>query len=142
MLGKSELSARLTDRHDVVETDPSLQLQEVANECDWVIADENSNVNLGVLKAGIPILPMKEFSVLPESRADLYGFVGSAVLPPPVKSVRGVSLEELAQFYSKDWAQRFGRYDASYSESAERLAERARDAILRVLSESQASTEQ
>ena len=142
MLGKSELSARLTDRHDVVETDPSLPLQEVANECDWVIADENSNVNLGVLKAGVPILPMKEFSVLPESRADLYGFVGSAVLPPPVKSVRGVSLEELAQFYSKDWAQRFGRYDASYSESAERLAERARDAILRVLSESQASTEQ
>ena len=142
MLGKSELSSKLDDAREVVETDPTLPLQEVANQCDWVIADENSNVNLGVLKAGIPILPMKEFSVLPESRSDLYGFVKNAILPNPVKTVRGVSLEQLAQFYSNDWAECFGRYDASYSESAELLAQQAHSAILRVLSESQTRAEQ
>jgi len=137
MLGSSKLSSERADTRAVVETDPKLPLQEVASQCDWVIADENSNVNLGVLKSGIPILPMKEFSVLPESRADLYGFVNNEILPQPVKSVRGVSLEQLAQFYSNDWAERFGRYDASYFESAERLADQALDAILRVLSEHQ-----
>ena len=142
MLGRSELASKLTDLSAVIETDPTLPLQEVAQRCDWVIADENSNVNLGVLKAGIPILPMKEFSVLPESRADLYGFVENAVIPQPVKTVRGVSLEQLAEFYSKDWAERFGRYDASYSQSAELLAEQARDAIQKVLSESPSRAEQ
>ena len=142
MLGKSKLSSELGDIRDVVETDPKLALHEVACQCDWVIADENSNVNLGVLKAGIPILPMREFSVLPESRSDLYGFVENAIIPKPVASVRDVSLEQLAQFYSQDWAQRFGRYDASYTQPAELLAEQARTAILRVLSRDQRSTEQ
>ena len=142
MLGRSKLSSELADVSDVVETESTLTLQEVASQCDWVIADENSNVNLGVLKAGIPIVPMKEFSVLPESRSDLYGFVENAVIPEPVKTVRGISLERLAQFYSQDWAQRFGRYDASYSGSPELLAEQARGEILRVLSRSQASNGQ
>jgi len=95
-----------------------------------------------VLKAGIPILPMKEFSVLPESRADLYGFVDNGVIPEPVKTVRDVSLEQLAQFYSTDWAQRFGRYDASYTQSAESLADQARGAIEEVLSQSPRNTGQ
>ena len=142
MLGRSKLSSQLADASDVVETGATLALQEVASQCDWVIADENSNVNLGVLKAGIPILPMKEFSVLPESRADLYGFVENAVIPKPVSSVRGVCLKQIAQFYSKDWAKRFGRYDASYTESAKLLTEEARTAILTVLSQSQASVKQ
>lgn len=142
MLGRSKLSSELADVSDVVETDSTLSLQEVASQCDWVIADENSNVNLGVLKAGIPILPMREFSVLPESRSDLYGFVENAVIPKPVSTVRGVSLDQLAQFYSKDWAQRFGRYDASYTESAELLTEQARSAILKVLSRSQTGAKQ
>ena len=142
MLGKSKLSSELDNTGDVVETDSTLSLHEVASQCDWVIADENSNVNLGVLKAGIPILPMKEFSVLPESRSDLYGFVENAVIPKPISTVRGVSLEQLAQFYSRDWAERFGRYDASYTESAELLTEQARTAILKVLSRGQASVKQ
>ena len=137
MLGRSKLASELSDTRGVIETDPAMPLHEVASQCDWVITDENSNVNMGVLKAGIPILPMKEFSVLPASRADLYGFVKNAVIPSPVKTVNEVSLEQLAQFYSQDWAQRFGRYDASYSTSPEQLAEHARNAMLRVLSESQ-----
>ena len=142
MLGRSKLSSQLADASDVVETGATLSLQEVASQCDWVIADENSNANLGVLKAGIPILPMKEFSVLPESRADLYGFVENAVIPKPVSSVRGVCLKQIAQFYSKDWAKRFGRYDASYTESTELLTDQTRSAILKVLSQSQASVKQ
>ena len=140
MLGRSELASELADTSGVIETDPAMSLHEVARECDWVITDENSNVNLGVLKAGVPILPMKEFSVLPASRADLYGFVKNAIIPRPVKTVNEVSLEQLAQFYSQDWAQRFGRYDASYSTSSEDLEEHARNAILRVLSKSQRET--
>lgn len=142
MLGKSKLSSELADVRGVVETDPALPLREVARRCDWVIADENSNVNLGVLKAGIPILPLREFSVLPESRSDLYGFVENAVIPKPVTTVRNVSLEQLAGFYSDDWAKRFGRYDASYSDSAELLAEKARSEIRLVLSQSKPSAAQ
>lgn len=140
MLGRSELSSKLSDTNNVVETASSLSLQDVTRECDWVITDENSNVNLGVLKTGVPVLPMKEFSVLPESRADLYGFVKSSILPKPVKNVREVSLEQLAEFYSDDWTQRFGSYDASYFQPAEELSIQARDAIGRVLWSSEART--
>ena len=137
MLGRSKLTSELSNTRGVIETDPAMPLHEVASQCDWVITDENSNVNMGVLKAGVPILPMKEFSVLPPSRSDLYGFVKNAVIPRPVKTVNEVSLEQLAQFYSQDWAQRFGRYDASCTTSPEQLAKYARNAILHVLSGSQ-----
>ena len=136
MLGRSKLSSKLENTKDILETDPTLELQDVSKQCDWVIADENSNVNLGVLKSGIPILPMKEFSVLPESRADLYGFVANEILPQPTKTVRTVCLDELARFYSNDWAQRFGHYDASYSEPTDLLADQARESIQRILSNS------
>ena len=105
-----------------------------------MITDECSNASLGVLKAGIPVLPLSEFSVFPDSRSDMYGFAKNKVIPQPVTTVRGVSLEQLAQFYSKDWAQRFERYDASYSVSAELLVEQARKEILRVMSTSQPGT--
>ena len=134
MLGRSRLPLELSDMSGVIETDPTMPLDELSRQCDWVITDENSNVNLGVLKAGVPLIPMKDFSVLPASRADLYGFVKNAVIPSPVITVNEVSLEQLAQFYSQDWRQRFGRYDASYSTSSQQLAENARNAIERLLS--------
>ena len=37
----------LEDMENIVESDPDRLLQDVARECDWVIADENSNVHLG-----------------------------------------------------------------------------------------------
>jgi len=133
MLGPSRLSATLADTNNVRQTPSGLRLQEVAQQCDWVIADENSHVHLGVLKAGVPTVPIRDFSVLPASRADLYGFVGSRIIPPPVASVREVSLEVLRAFYAHDWAERFRRFDAGYLSPPGRLTGEVREAILRVL---------
>ena len=45
MFGPSRLSAELEDMTQIVETDSRQALQKVTLQCDWVIADENSNVN-------------------------------------------------------------------------------------------------
>lgn len=133
MLGESRLTAMLEDMSNVVETNPDLLLQEVVRQCDWVIADENSNVHLGVLKMGVPTVSLRDFSVLPECRSDLYGFVKGRVIPPPVASLNEISMQELTDFFSQDWAQRFGSYDANYLNSPAHLADKAREEILRVL---------
>ena len=85
------------------------------------------------LGAGVPTIALREHSVLPETRSDLYGFVKSRVIPPSVASLSEVSLEEISAFFSEDWAQRFRAYDAGYLSPPSRLIEKARDEILQVL---------
>jgi hypothetical protein len=135
MLGASRLSTTLRDTSQVIETDPGQPLQAVAERCDWVIADESSNVHLGVLKAGVPTVPVHGLSVLPASRSDLYGFVESRVIPPPVARLSDVSVGELEAFYSHGWEQRFRRYDAGYLARPGLLAEEAHAEIARVLAD-------
>ncbi|MCH2114729.1 MAG: hypothetical protein MK171_07460 [Pirellulales bacterium] len=141
MLGPSKLASELGDMSGVIETDSGQLLQEVACQCDWIIADENSNVHLGVLKAGVPTVAMREFTVLPESRSDIYGFVVSRVIPPPVTSLSEVSMDGLAEFFSQDWAQRFRNYDAAYLNSPALLEEKAREEIQRVLTSNPSQSE-
>ena len=72
----------------------------VARQCDWVVADENSNVHLPVLKLGIPTVAVRNLGLYPESRSDLYGFAASGILFPPVRSIRDVRAEALVAFFS------------------------------------------
>ena len=133
MLDVPRLAAALEQREGIEETDPDQSLQAVARECDWAIADENSNVHLGVLKAGVPTVSMRELSVLPASRSDLYGFVENRIVPPPVASLSELSLDELVEFFSGDWPERFRMYDASYLIPSAAVIEKVRDDVLRVL---------
>ena len=68
MLEPPHLSRYLTDLSGVEESPRTAALRDVAGQCDWVIADENSNVHLPVLKLGIPTVAVKALGLYPESR--------------------------------------------------------------------------
>jgi hypothetical protein len=133
MLERPRLGHVLSDRSAVVETPRSAQLADVARRCDWVIADENSNVHLPVLKLGIPTVAVKHLGIYPESRADQYGFIANRVIPAPLPSVREMQPGPLAAFFSGSWAERFGRYDAAYLRSSGDVARDVRRAILELI---------
>jgi len=128
MLEPPNLSRVLGNLSDVVETPASAMLADVASQCDWVVADENSNVHLQVLKLGIPTIAIARLGVYPESRGDQYGFVTSGVVPMAA-SLKAVDRSELADFFSGNWAERFARYDASYLRDADVVATEVRDAV-------------
>jgi hypothetical protein len=102
-----------------------------------VIADENSNVHLPVLKLGIPTVPLKNLGLYPESRADLYGFAAGGVVFPPVRSIRDVEADAVVAFFSDGWPARFQRYDASYLRSGEAIGCEVRGAILGLFAKTQ-----
>ncbi len=108
------LSQAIADLSGIVETPASASLDDVAGQCDWVVAADNSNVHLPVLKLGIPTVVVKGLGLYPESRADLYGFVANRIVFPPVGSLRDVRPEALRAFFGERWRDRFDRYDASY----------------------------
>jgi hypothetical protein len=104
-------------------------LSDVARQCDWVIADENSNVHLPVLKLGIPTVAVKSLGVYPESRSDQYGFVANGIVFPPVMSIRDVQADAILAFFSESWAGRFEQYDASYLRPRGAIGSEVRRAI-------------
>jgi hypothetical protein len=104
----------LGDLSGVVESSPRATVWEVAAQCDWVIADENSGVHLPVLKLGIPTVAVKHLGLYPDSRSDLYGFAANNIVFPPVASIRDVRADALAAFFSGQWPARFQKYDAAY----------------------------
>jgi hypothetical protein len=130
MLEPSRLGQVLTDRSGIVETDKTASLADVVALCDWVVAAENSNVHLPVLKLGIPTVIVKGLGLYPESRADLYGFVASGIVFPPVARLRDVRADALRAFFTEDWAARFARYDASYLRPRTEISGEVRHAIL------------
>ena len=77
MFDVSRLTRVVEDLSGVVVSPMSASLPDVARHCDWVVADENSNVHLPVLKLGIPTVAVRNLGVYPDSRSDLYGFVAS-----------------------------------------------------------------
>lgn len=105
---------KLGDVRDVEESPMGASLTDVARRCDWVIADQNSNVHLPVLKLGIPTIAIKQLGLYPESRADMYGFAAARVVFPPVQSLKDLRREALADFFGEGWAERFREFDASY----------------------------
>jgi hypothetical protein len=123
----------LADRSDIEESPMSATLSEVARRCDWVIADENSNVHLPVLKLGIPTVVVKGLGLYPESRSDMYGFAAAGVVFPPVRSIRELRAPELKAFFDHGWANRFRQYDASYLRPQAEIQREVGQAISRLL---------
>ena len=132
MLERPRLAERLADTSGVVESARTADLTDVAQRCDWVIADENSGVHLPVLKLGIPTIAVKDLGLYPRSRSDLYGFAAEGVVFPPVSSVRDVSPDALATFFSDGWPTRFQHFDASYLRPPQAIGSEVRRAIWRL----------
>jgi len=132
MLEPPRLSHRLGDMSGIVESPRTAKLADVARQCDWVIADENSSVHLPVLKLGIPSIAVKQLGRYPETRTDMYGLIRDQVVPPAVVSVRDMRPDTLAAFFSNGWVARFQQYDASYARPPAAIETEVRAAIQRL----------
>lgn len=129
MLETPHLAQLIQDRSRVVETPRTASLQDVAERCDWVIGDENSNVHLQVLRLGIPTVAVRHLGIYPESRADQYGFVANGIIYPPVTTLHEVDAEAFTAFFSDCWAARFKRHDAAYLRPQQSVSGEVRRAI-------------
>jgi hypothetical protein len=129
MLEPPRLGDLIPDLSDIVECPRGASLAEDARQCDWVVADENSNVHLPVLKLGIPTVAVKNLGLYPESRSDLYGFVAGGIVFPPAERIRDVQADALIAFFSDCWAARFRQYDAAYLRPAGTIGREVRRAI-------------
>jgi hypothetical protein len=129
MLERPRLEEHVGDVSDIVIASSTVPVSEVARECDWVVADENSNVHLPVLKLGVPTIAVRRLGLYPPSRADLYGFIRTGVVFPAVDSVCDVRPEALDAFFSAEWSQRFQTYDVSYLHPSAAIGCDVRDAI-------------
>jgi hypothetical protein len=123
----------LGDRSRIEESPTNAELRDVARRCDWVVADENSNVHLPVLKLGIPTVVVKGLGLYPPTRSDLYGFAAAGVVFPPVRSIRDIQASALKAFFDEGWADRFRQYDASYLRPQAEIAAEVRHAIWRLI---------
>jgi len=132
MLEPPRLSHRVRDLSGVVETPRTAELADVARQCDWVIADENSSVHLAVLKLGIPSVAVKQLGRYPETRTDMYGLVRDEIVPPALASIRDMRADALAAFFSNGWVARFQRYDAAYARPPASIERDVRAAIQRL----------
>jgi hypothetical protein len=123
----------LSDRAGIEESPMSATLPDVARQCDWVVADENSNVHLPVLKLGIPTVVVKGLGLYPESRSDMYGFAAAGVVFPPVRSLRELQPRAFTAFFDAAWIERFREYDASYLRPPAEIGVEMRTAIRRTI---------
>jgi len=128
-LDPARLIQNIGDLTGVEESPVTAALPDVARVCDWVIADENSNVHLPVLKLGIPTVAVRKLGLYPESRADMYGFAAAGVIFPPVLSIRDVQPQALVDFFSQGWVSRFTQYDAAYLRSEQEVGAEVKAAI-------------
>ena len=125
------------DLSGIEESPMSATLSDVARRCDWVIADENSNVHLPVLKLGIPTVVVKGLGLYPDTRSDLYGFAAAGVVFPPVSSIGDVRASAFKAFFEDGWADRFRQYDASYLRPQAEIGAEVRRAIWRLIDATQ-----
>ena len=132
MLEPPRLSHRINDMSGIVESPKTAKLADVARQCDWVIADENSSVHLPVLKLGIPSIAVKQLGRYPQTRTDMYGLVRDRIVPPAIAAVRDMQPDALAAFFSNGWVARFQRYDASYARPRAAIEIEVRAAIERL----------
>lgn len=133
MLEPPRIDEWIPDRSGIVIASSAVPVAEVARRCDWVVADENSNVHLPVLKLGIPTIAVRKLGLYPPSRADLYGFIANGIVFPPVDAVRDVRSEALIRFFTSAWVDRFRSYDASYLRPHEDVGGDVRAAIVALL---------
>ncbi len=140
MLESPHLAHRVADRSGISEYPGSAPFHEVARQCDWVIAAENSNVHLPLLKLGIPTVAVKGLGLYPRSRSDLYGFIEHGVVFPPVESIRDVRADDFTAFFSDCWVTKFKEYDASYLLPPGAIELEVRRAIQQLLSTASVET--
>jgi hypothetical protein len=133
MFERPRLAEVVADTTGIVESASTASLAEVARRCDWVIADENSNVHLAVLKLGIPTIAVRRMGLYPDSRADLYGFAARGVIPPAVGRLSDVAVDAVLAFYSGTWPERFRGWDAAYLRGATEVRAEVREAVGRLL---------
>ena len=138
MLEAPRLSHRLADLSGIVEYPGSASFPEIARQCDWVIAADNSNVHLPLLKLGIPTVAVSNLGIYPKSRSDLYGFIEHGIVFPPLESIRDLRADTFAAFFSDCWVTRFKQYDASYLLPEGAIEDEVRRAIRQLLSSSPA----
>ena len=129
MLERPRLAEWVPDLSGIVFASSEVPVADVARRCDWVVADENSNVHLPVLKMGIPTIAVRKLGLYPDSRADLYGFIASRIVFPSVDSVREVDAQALNRFFEGDWPHRFRSYDAAYLRPGDAIGVEVRSAI-------------
>ena len=72
-----------------------------------MIADENSNVHLPVLKLGIPTVAVKGLGLYPESRSDMYGFAAAASSSLRWRPLSEVRAAAFKAFFSRRLGRRF-----------------------------------
>ena len=132
MLEPPRLAEWVQDLTGVEEFSGSLPLADVARECDWVIADENSNVHLQVLRLGIPTVVVRRLGIYPPTRTDQYGFAAHGVVFPAVERLGDLRLRDVQAFFDDCWVSRFRRYDAGYLREADALGGDVRRAIWRI----------
>jgi hypothetical protein len=135
MLETPRLASLLNDVTGVVESPRNASLVDTARQCDWVVADENSNVHLPVLKLGIPTIVVKSLGLYANSHTDLYGFMAAGIVLPAIERIRDVEPRALGAFFSDYWAARFREYDASYLRPTDPIGVEVRRAILRLVDE-------
>ncbi len=117
-------------KHEVIEAcPPDSPLAEDARRCDWVVADLNSAVHLGVLKAGTPSVAVRGLAVFPAERDDQYGLVARRVVAY-ADHLDKTSVAAAAAFYGGDWPQRIRRFDAAYGRTVDEVSSEIRAAIL------------
>ena len=103
-----------------------------------MIAADNSNVHLPLLKLGIPTVAVSSLGIYPKSRSDLYGFIEHGIVFPPVESIRDIRNDAYAGFFSDCWVTQFKQYDASYLLPQGAIEDEVRRAIRQLLSDSPA----
>jgi hypothetical protein len=140
MLERPRLIDWVPDLSGIVEASSTAPIADVAGQCDWVIADENSNVHLPVLKLGIPTVNVRNLGPYPASRSDLYGFVANGIVLPPVTSIRDVQADALRRFFSEGWSRRFEQYDVSYMRPHGAIGREVRQAIWALFEDSTSTT--
>ena len=140
MLEAPRLAHRLADLSGIVEYPGSASFPEIAQQCDWVIAADNSNVHLPLLKLGIPTVAVSNLGIYPKSRSDLYGFIEHGIVFPPLESIRDLRADTFAAFFSDCWVTRFKQYDASYLLPEGAIENDVRQAIRQLISGSPVNT--
>jgi hypothetical protein len=130
MIEPARLARVVADRAGIEESPRTASLPEVAGQCDWVVAGENSNVHLPVLKLGIPTVVVKGLGLYPGNRSDLYDFVANRIVFPPVTTIRDVQPDALRAFFADTWSARFVGYDAAYLRPHAEIGEEVRRAIV------------
>ena len=133
MLERPRLAEWLADMSGIVETPRTADLTDVAQRCDWVIADENSGVHLPVLKLGIPTIAVKNLGLYPTKPVGSVWLCRrrcgvSAGRHPSATS----SPDALATFFSGGWPARFQHFDASYLRPPQAIGSEVRRAIWRL----------